>query len=174
MSSSCGVRFTIFAEWSANWMVRSIIAASFARAEGLKRDPQFQGVEAAAGEQGSRDQIGDAFVFVEFRVEVVSIELDGIEVARVAQQESAARDGLPEKLVKVESKGIGGFDAQEFSAMLSGEKQSTAVSCVDVKPRARGLGDSKLAPEVDQSIRNRWCQRWRRLPWEAVRQLAKS
>ena len=37
--------------------------------EGLKRDPEFQGVEAAAGEQGICDQIGNAFFFVAFRVE---------------------------------------------------------------------------------------------------------
>src|SRR5258708_18998734 len=55
----------------------------FHPAQSLKRNPQFQCIKAAAGEQGSRHQIRDAFVFVVLGVEIVGVQLDRIEVPSI-------------------------------------------------------------------------------------------
>jgi hypothetical protein len=52
--------------------------------EGLKRDPEFQSVKSAAGHQGRRNQVRDAFFLVEFRVQVVSMQFDSVERSAIA------------------------------------------------------------------------------------------
>ena len=90
---------------------------------------------------------------MEFGVEVIGVELYGIEVARIAQQNGAARDGLPEEFMKVESEGVGGFDGFQFVAMPRGEKQSAAIGRIHMEPGTRGLSEGcALWQRIDREI----------------------
>ena len=72
----------------------------FFAAEGLKRDPQLQGIEAAAGQQGGGDQVGNALLFLEFGIEVIGVELDRIEMTGIVEQKEAAKESAAKTVCK--------------------------------------------------------------------------
>ncbi len=77
----------------------------FDAAEGLEADPEFEGVEAARGEQRPSDEVGDAFGAAGFGVEIVGVDADGIEAA-LAGEEGGVAGG------EEEGSAVGGVDVQ--------------------------------------------------------------
>src|SRR4051794_36980105 len=70
-------------------------------AQDLDAEPELKGVKTPGGQQRIRDQVGYAFHFVHFGVQVIGCDANMPKVAAVGQQESSTTDRLEEGLVEI-------------------------------------------------------------------------
>ena len=77
----------------------------------LKRQPQFEHIESAGGEQRICYQVWNALLFVHFGIEIIRMQFNKLEVTSVPQHKDAGRDRLPEEFVKIEAHRVRGSNA---------------------------------------------------------------